>query len=116
LFFCFPFMAIGYLLANHKYSNYSPSKWLVILSLILVLVESYIIFRILSNGGLVSFDLLLSSLLASPLIFLYVKNRQINGNTREIAIFSTAIYLIHPIVLHHIGILNIEGLSSLMQK
>jgi len=116
LFFCFPFMGIGYLLADKKNNRFSPSLWVLFFVLLLVLAESYISYKFLTKGGLVSFDLMLTSLLAAPLIFLYVKNKQVLGNSKNIALYSTAIYLIHPIVLHHIILLDTMELSSIVQK
>lgn len=116
IFFCFPFMGMGYFLANMKNRNYSPSIWLVIFALVLVVVESYISFNLLSTGGLVSFDIMLSSFIAAPLIFLYVKNKEVLGNNKNLALFSIAIYLVHPIVLHHFSLLGMENMPSSVQK
>lgn len=116
LFFCLPFMGMGYLIANKKNANYSPSISLIILSLLCVIGESYINYRLISTGELVGFDLMLSSTVACPLIFLYIKNKEVLRNTKDIALFSTAIYLVHPIVLNYIYLINLEGLPSFVQK
>lgn len=116
LFFCFPFMSMGYLIASKKIDNYSPSIWLIMLGLAWVVVESYLNFKILGKDKLVSFDLLLTSIFVSPLLFLYVKNKEIVANTKGIALFSTAIYLVHPLVLDYIGVIDLQTLPLVVQK
>lgn len=116
LFFCFPFMSMGYLLASKKIDNYSPSIWLIMLGLALVVMESYLNFKILGTDKLVSFDLLLTSFIVPPLIFLYVKNKEVIRNTKDIALFSTAIYLVHPLVLDNIVVIDLQTLPLVVQK
>lgn len=116
LFFCFPFMSMGYLIANKRINSYSPSIWLIIVGITSVLVESYLNFKLLGTGRLVSFDLLVSSFIVSPLLFLYVKNKEVIRNTKDIALFSTAIYLLHPIILDYIGLIDLQALPLIVQK
>ena len=42
-------------------------------------------------------DLMFSLFLVCPLVFILFLNKHISGNSKNIALFSTALYLIHPL-------------------
>lgn len=98
LFFAFPFLGIGYLLSKWKFhKKYNPSFWYVCLAFVLMLVESFGYFERI--GRVTELDLLLSNMLLCPLLFLFILNKKVLGHSKYIAVFSTAIYLVHPFVL-----------------
>lgn len=102
LFFCLPFFLIGYLI--NKYEIYkklkiSLSTLLILLSL--VVLESNLNRIFVSSSE--NLDQIFSLLLASPALFLYFKGKKLLGKTKNLASLSTAIYLIHPIILITVG-------------
>lgn len=72
LFLCFPFLTIGFLINKFNVEKYfKPQFYLIILSILLLIFESYLYFKYVdSNEG---FDFLFSLIATCPLIFLYVK-------------------------------------------
>ncbi|WP_373369647.1 acyltransferase family protein [Acinetobacter seifertii] len=105
LFFSFPMLAVGYILNKYQIEKkYKPSLYIIIFSIISVFFESYINYKYINSYEPI--DLLLSLLYTPALIFLYVKNFKINGNNKELANFSTAIFLIHPFVIWLSGFLK----------
>jgi hypothetical protein len=101
LFDCFPLLALGLLIKRTKLDlKLKISITLLILSIILVILESYLNYKFISSSE--SLDHLLTILITAPIIFIYVKNIKIMGDNKNLAFFSTAIFLIHPffITLH----------------
>lgn len=96
LFFSYPFFCIGYLI--HKYKLHerftvSRSGMLCAAGLLLLLFESC--FNYLQEGRSGGFDNYLSLIIVSPLIFIYFTRIDIAGNSKNIALYASAIYFIH---------------------
>ncbi|WP_407492515.1 acyltransferase family protein [Acinetobacter baumannii] len=107
IFFSFPMLAIGYIINKFQIDKkYKPSLYLVAFSIITVLLEAYINYKYINSHEPI--DLLLSLIYTPALIFLYIKNFIINGKNKELANFSTAIFLIHPFIIGLSGFLKIS--------
>ncbi|WP_447770473.1 acyltransferase family protein [Sphingobacterium faecium] len=98
LFLCFPFLTIGFLINKFNVEKYfKPQFYLIILSILLLIFESYLYFKYVDpNEG---FDFLFSLIATCPLVFLYVKNLKIQGSSKNIATIATGIYLVHPYII-----------------
>lgn len=95
LFDCFPLLAIGLLINKTKLDlKINISIYCVILSIFLMVLESYINYIFVSK--IEPLDLLLMILITAPIIFIYVKNIKIIGENKNLSLFSTAVFLIHP--------------------
>ncbi|PTP23801.1 hypothetical protein CWO07_22665 [Vibrio splendidus] len=100
LFLAFPFFFLGYLLNNSKYKNIITTKMLVIgitIGITLVILESALNFRNPKNDG--GYDNYLSLYLVCPLIFLLANNSTKTTKNKTLALMSSAIYFIHPLIL-----------------
>lgn len=98
LFVCFPFLTIGFLINKHKVdlSEYKNSSLLVILSVFCVVAEAFFNYKNISSE---STDVLFSLIFASPLLFLYCQKIYIKTTSKILASFSTAIYVVHPLIM-----------------
>lgn len=95
LFNCFPLLAIGFLIKNKNLDQkINIPLSIVLFSIFLVALESYMNYIFISMNE--SLDHLLMILIAVPIIFIYIKNIRIMGTNKNLALFSTAIFLIHP--------------------
>lgn len=98
LLVCFPFLTIGYLINKLNLDmRYRPSLITVIALTGLVISESFFNFIMISPTE--NIDLLFSLLLACPLVFIYCKNVSVMIDTKILASLSTAIYVIHPLIM-----------------
>lgn len=100
IFLGLPFFITGYLIRVNNWEKRMTIKQitlLISLSSVLFLIESYFNYTNTKEG----MDNLFSLILISPLIFIYSINIHIDYNidTKNIALLSTAIYLIHPWVM-----------------
>ena len=100
LFLGLPFFITGYLIRINNWWKNMTSKQniiLIVVSTILLFIESYFNFIYTTEG----MDNLFSLILISPLIFIYSIKTQINSNidSKNIALLSTAIYLTHPWIM-----------------
>ncbi|RZJ46677.1 MAG: hypothetical protein EOO44_22645, partial [Flavobacterium sp.] len=98
LFVCFPFLTIGFLInkCQTDLSKYKHSYFLVILSILCVIGEAFLDYYLI---GTESTDILFSLLFACPLVFLYFKNIYVKTNSKILANLSTAIYVVHPLIM-----------------
>jgi len=98
LFVCFPFLAIGFLINKHRIdiSTYKNSSLLVILSILGVIAEAFFNYNYISSE---STDILFSLIFASPLLFLYCQKIYIKTTSKVLASLSTAIYVVHPLIM-----------------
>lgn len=98
LFVCFPFLTIGFLINKHKVdlSEYKNSSLLVILSVLCVVAEAFFNYKNISSE---STDILFSLIFASPLLFLYCQKIYVKTTSKILASFSTAIYVVHPLIM-----------------
>ncbi|GEN76348.1 acyltransferase family protein [Chryseobacterium hagamense] len=100
LFVCFPFLGIGFLIKKLGIdTKRKPSLIIVLLSAGTVIGEAFLNEKIFHLQKKESIDLLFSLLIACPLMFLYCKNITAKTDSRILASISTAIYLIHPLVI-----------------
>jgi len=98
LFVCFPFLTIGFLINKHQIdiSTYNNSSLLVILSILGVIAEAFFNYNYISSE---STDILFSLIFASPLLFLYCQKIYIKTTSKVLASLSTAIYVVHPLIM-----------------
>lgn len=98
LLVCFPFLTIGYLINKLNLDmRYRPSLIVVVAVMGLVVGESFFNYKMISPNE--NIDLLFSLLIACPLVFIYCKNISVMVNTKILASLSTAIYLVHPLLM-----------------
>lgn len=100
LFFSFPFFCIGFLI--HKYSfekeiSVKVALFATILGIFLLCIESYL--NYIQPQRDVGFDNYLSLILVCPAIFILFINQKVSGSSKNIALYSSAIYFIHSFVL-----------------
>lgn len=98
LFVCFPFLTVGFLINKHNVdgSKYQYLGLLAVLSVFCVIGEGFFNY---SNISSESTDVLFSLLFASPLVFLYCQKIYIKTTSKILASFSTAIYVVHPLIM-----------------
>jgi surface polysaccharide O-acyltransferase-like enzyme len=101
LFLGLPFFIIGFLIKENKWEQKIVSKklvWFILTSTLLLLFESYINYL---KTDYSSNDNLVSLILLSPIIFLFVinQNYKIVINSKKLALISTSTYLIHPWIM-----------------
>lgn len=103
LFVCFPFLAIGFLIKKYEIDvKRKPSFGLVLLSVLAVVAEAFFNIKVLKLPLKDSVDLLFTLLLACPVLFIYCKNLPFKTESKILASFSTAMYLIHPLLMFYI--------------
>jgi hypothetical protein len=100
LFLAFPFFSIGFLINKHsiqKVVSIRMSCFWSISGMLLLLLESYINFnQPLRDGG---FDTFLALIIVCPAIFILFINLKMSGNSKNIALYSSAIYFVHIYIL-----------------
>lgn len=112
IFDCFTFLTLGFLIKKLNIDlSYKPSFILVLISIIVVIFESRLNYIYISKSE--PLDHILSMLFAAPLIFLYVKNLKIMGENKNLALFSTAIFLIHPLFILLYSFIRDHGLLQI---
>lgn len=98
LLVCFPFLTVGYLINKLNLDmKYVPSLITIIGATGLVALEAFLNYKMVSPTE--NIDLLFSLLIACPLIFMYCKNKSVMVDTKILASLSTAIYLVHPLLM-----------------
>lgn len=103
LFVCFPFLGMGFLIRKLEIDvRQKPSLLLVLASVLFVIFEAFLNYKVLKLSQKESVDLLFSLLIACPLLFLYCKNITVKTDSRILASISTAIYLIHPLLMEFV--------------
>ncbi|MFL9833302.1 acyltransferase family protein [Chryseobacterium terrae] len=113
LFVCFPFLTIGFLLHKHQIdiSKYKHSSLTFIVSVLSVVAEAYFNYKYISKE---STDILFSLIFASPLLFLYCQKIYIKTTSKILASFSTAIYVVHPLIMKSDFYKQIESFKILI--
>lgn len=95
---CLPFFLLGYYINKYNLDQKIKVSFLMILiSIGFLISESLLNYYFISKTE--GLDQLLFLIVVAPLIFIYTKNKFISGESKEISNYSTAIYLIHPILL-----------------
>lgn len=95
LFLGFPFFLVGFLIKLEKLSFLTDKvNFIFVLGVLLLILESYFNFVNPYNDG--GFDNYFSLIFICPAIFILVLNSNITTDNKNIALFSTGIYFIHP--------------------
>lgn len=100
ILFSYPFFCTGYLinkLSIHEKISSQTAMLLGALGIFLLLIESYANYYQHGRDG--GFDNYLSLLFVCPFIFLTFIKSHISGKSKEIALYSSAIYFIHSFFL-----------------
>jgi len=98
LLFCIPFFLTGYLINKYKiFNKIKVSFTLLIIALLLVVLESNLNRVFVSSSE--NLDQIFSLIIASPILFIYFKNKKSHIKSKNLANLSSAIYLIHPMIL-----------------
>lgn len=111
---CFPFLMLGFLIhkleLNKKIKNYITP--LMCISIALLYLEVYINYYFISMYE--PLDLMFSLFLVCPLIFMYFLNKNITGKGKSLALFSTALYLIHPLFQSGLKNFSLNSVQSFL--
>lgn len=109
---CFPFLMLGFLIhklkLNEKLRSYLIP--LLFLSLFILYVEVYVNYYYISKND--PLDLMFSLFLLCPLVFMFFLNLNIKGTSKKLAIFSTALYLIHPLFQNVLKYYSLNSVNS----
>ena len=100
LFFSMPFFFMGFLINKfciHKKVSLNVSVILSIIGVIFLLGESY--FNYLSPLCDGSFDNYASLLIVCPAVFILFMHMDYRGEGKQLALYATGIYFIHPLFL-----------------
>ncbi|BCN25927.1 acyltransferase family protein [Vibrio alfacsensis] len=114
LFFSFPFMCLGFLFNKHSIVSRISLKWAIFglsIGLFLLLAESYT--NYLNMNEYDGFDNYFSLILVCPMIFVFISKIEVKGRTKEIALYSSAIYFIHSLILSLLKGLTLLGETNL---
>ena len=98
--FSYPFFCIGYLINKHKLHESITLIGAIVVSaigILLLFFESY--FNYYQEGREGGFDNYLSLLFVCPFIFVLFTKLEVQGNSKHIALYSSAIYFIHSFFL-----------------
>lgn len=100
LFFSLPFFCIGYLIHKHNIHKLIPintAKVLTAAGTILLSVEIY--FNYIAPGRDGGFDNFFSLIVLCPALLILFMHINLFSNTKNIALYATAIYFVHPLFL-----------------
>jgi surface polysaccharide O-acyltransferase-like enzyme len=100
IFLSFPFFCTGFLIKKHSLNNLFSNTHIIIgivFSIIFLIIESFINLHAPGRDG--AFDNYLTLIFVCPLIFIYFQKKYTEGKTKNIALYSSAIYFIHSFVL-----------------
>lgn len=100
LLFSFPFFTLGYLIYKHKLQEQLSNTMLIsmlFIGLSLLITES--LFNFYQLPTFTGFDNFLSLAIICPALFLLFSKHTISGASKNIALYASAIYFIHPFVL-----------------
>lgn len=91
-------LTLGFLTHKHGWDKkFRPHLWWVAAGIGVVLLESFANYRCLSKTE--ALDLFLCFFAVVPIIFIYVKNLNLPGKSKQLANLSTGIFLIHPLMI-----------------
>jgi len=80
-----------------KMLSFKEASLLAIIGISLLFMESYLNFYQSGREG--GFDNFASLILVCPIIFILFANQYVSGRSKDIAMYSTAIYLIHIFIM-----------------
>lgn len=98
LFMSFPFFCIGFLIHKHNIHtkiSYNAAKILTLAGILLLSSEVYLNYVAPEREG--GFDNFLSLILLCPALFILFMQTNVVSNTKNIALYASAIYFIHPL-------------------
>lgn len=104
LLFSFPFFCIGFLINKHQLQRHLTFKSALITTVVaiaLLLIESYSNFARLGSND--PFDNLIALVLACPAIFVLFIKTNIQTDSKNLALYSTGIYLSHILIMSFIS-------------
>lgn len=104
LLFSFPFFCIGFLINKHQLQRHFTFKSALITTLVgiaLLLIESYSNFSRLGSKD--PFDNLIALVVACPAIFVLFIKTNIQTESKNLALYSTGIYLSHILIMSAIN-------------
>lgn len=115
LFVCFPFLGIGFLIKKLNIDvKQQPPLLLVIGSVALVVFEAFLNYKVIGLDKKESIDLLISLLIVCPIVFLYCKSIPVKTDSKILASISTAIYLVHSLIMEWIFNLHLKSLEFII--
>ncbi len=100
IFFSYPFLCIGFLINKHSILEKVSTKTISLICLIglmLLFFESILNYYQPKNDG--GFDNYISLIIACPSIFILFMKVKLTGKSKNIALYASAIYFIHFIIL-----------------
>lgn len=100
LFFSLPFFCIGFLINKyniHKRVSFNTATFVSLLGTLLFSAEIY--FNYVSPARDGGFDNFFSLLLLCPALFILFMQINLASNTKNLALYATAIYFVHPLFL-----------------
>jgi surface polysaccharide O-acyltransferase-like enzyme len=100
LFFSLPFFCIGYLIHKHNLHtriSFTTAKVFTAIGLILMSAEIYFNYIAPDRDG--GFDNFFSLIILCPALFILFMHINLFANTKNIALYATAIYFVHPLFL-----------------
>ncbi|WP_426104713.1 acyltransferase family protein [Massilia sp. TSP1-1-2] len=100
LFFSFPFFCAGYLINKHKIHNRFTTRTALTMAgfgAVLMFAESYLNF--IGTAAAAGVDNLVSLALICPAIFILFMKLNLPTDSRELARYSTGIYLVHVLII-----------------
>lgn len=114
LLFAFPFFCIGFLIHKHLVHTKVPAQTAFLLTLLgmtLLLAESYINYYQPSRDG--GFGMFVSLILVCPALFISFIKQPIEGHSKNLSLYASAIYFIHPLILRALQYLTEANASTL---
>ncbi len=100
VFFAYPFFCVGYLINKysvHEYLSFELIFAICVVGFLVLVGESYVNYRQALHDGV--FDNLLSLLLVCPFVFMFFLKCNVGGESKKVALYSSAIYFIHSLFL-----------------
>jgi hypothetical protein len=110
LLFSFPFFATGFLLNKyeiHKKISFKTALFLSGIGLCILFVEAYCN---VTHFGTQQFDNSLATILLCPAIIILMMNTKINGQSKNIALYSSGIYFSHKLFLDLFDWINTQNI------
>ncbi|WP_109290758.1 acyltransferase family protein [Acinetobacter baumannii] len=93
---CYPFLMIGFLINKEGLiDKISNTRYFVPIAVAILYLEVFINFNFISKTE--PLDGMFSLMLICPLLFILFSKINVTGSVKTIALFSTALYLIHPL-------------------
>lgn len=109
LFIGLPFLALGYLANREKVSEKVSRRFLGVLIVLSTLFLGLEVFAHHLNGSASQLDNLGSLIILAPALTLLVMKSQRCGDGKRIALMSSAVYLIHPVLVTCIERYNLHS-------